>query len=160
MLDTYVPYKSKNIKGRKPKKQLQYSGYYEDDEDFDNKNNILTFNSVAEFQKYYDKHKTEIDAMKTRGINAKYKIDGYKLSRKNNVLQFYLLNTVNNTAENDDIQKSLDEIKHMLNHIMKNMVFKSDSKQFPSTAAVFTQFILKLHIDYHYHKSIFDTLVI
>ncbi|KAL7712457.1 hypothetical protein QTN25_009892 [Entamoeba marina] len=150
MLDTYVPYKQKNIKGRKPKNsynivvimkmmrilitEMILQGIIIDYKMsilvFENlSDNILTFKSVAEFQKYYDKHKTEIDAMKTRGINAKYKIDGYKLGRKNNVLQFYPLNTVNDNTENVDIQESLDEIKHMLNHIMKNMVCKSDSKQ-------------------------------
>ncbi|KAL7711675.1 hypothetical protein QTN25_010652 [Entamoeba marina] len=45
MLDTYVPYKQKNVKGRKPKKQLKYNDYYEDNEDFDNRN---------DFSKYYN----------------------------------------------------------------------------------------------------------
>lgn len=45
MLDTYVPYKQKSVKGRKPKKQLNYKDYYEDDEDYDNK---------SDFTRYYN----------------------------------------------------------------------------------------------------------
>ncbi|KAL7717734.1 hypothetical protein QTN25_004802 [Entamoeba marina] len=45
MLDTYVPYKQKNIKGQRPKNQLKYNGYYEDDEAFDNK---------RDFSRYYN----------------------------------------------------------------------------------------------------------
>ncbi|KAL7718462.1 hypothetical protein QTN25_004098 [Entamoeba marina] len=45
MLDTYVPYKQGKVKGNNLKKQLKYSGYYEDDEDFDNRN---------DFRRYYN----------------------------------------------------------------------------------------------------------
>ena len=37
------------------------------------------FNNKEEFLNYYETHKKEIDEMKTRGLNVKFHINGYKI---------------------------------------------------------------------------------
>ena len=48
--------------------------------------NIVSFDSKEQFMRYYDKNKDDIDNMATRGLNTKFKIDGYKIGRKNKQL--------------------------------------------------------------------------
>ena len=47
-----------------------YQNLWEDTREFDNK---------REFLSYYETHKKEIDEMKTRGLNIKFHINGYKI---------------------------------------------------------------------------------
>ena len=54
------------------------------------------FNNKEEFLNYYDSHKKEIDEMKTRGLNVKLHINGYKIGRKQNKLILYPINEKNN----------------------------------------------------------------
>ena len=49
---------------------ITFKNLYEETKEFDNK---------QEFLSYYETHKKEIDEMKTRGLNVKYYINGYKI---------------------------------------------------------------------------------
>ena len=64
-----------------------YQNLWEDPREFDNK---------QEFLSYYETHKKEIDEMKTRGLNVKFHINGYKIGRKQNKLILYPTNEKNN----------------------------------------------------------------
>ena len=59
---------------------ITFKNLYEETKDFNNK---------EEFLNYYESHKKEIDEMKTRGLNVKYHINGYKIGRKQNKLILY-----------------------------------------------------------------------
>ena len=41
------------------------------------------FNTTEEFNKYYFKHKDEIDAKSTNQLNKEYKINGFKITKRN-----------------------------------------------------------------------------
>ena len=45
--------------------------------------NVIVFDSKEEFIQYYRDNHVRIDAMATRGLNTKFKINGYKIGRKN-----------------------------------------------------------------------------
>ena len=42
-----------------------------------------TFNSPEEFNKYYQKHKEEIESKTSNQLNKEYKINGYKITKRN-----------------------------------------------------------------------------
>lgn len=88
---------------------------------------VIMFESKHKFEKYYDKHREEIDGMKTRGLNVKYKIDGFTLGRKKGNLLFIPKKEVVEETRDDvliELQEQLNEIKNMLSHIMKHMATK------------------------------------
>ena len=43
---------------------------------------LKSFNSVDEFNMYYTKHKEEMDPLTTQKLNKLYKIDGYRITKK------------------------------------------------------------------------------
>ena len=45
--------------------------------------NTKNFDSIDEFQQYYDLHKDEIDKLSTVRLNRIYHINGYKITRRN-----------------------------------------------------------------------------
>ncbi|KAL7716299.1 hypothetical protein QTN25_006290 [Entamoeba marina] len=91
---------------------------------------VQLFESKQEFEKYYNKHQDDVDTMSTRGLNVKYKIEGFTLGRKAGKLMFIpsvknnIDTTIKTNVNTDDIKNDLAEIKHMLQHIMKHMPVK------------------------------------
>lgn len=90
--------------------------------------NIITFNSKEQFMNYYDKNKETIDNMKTRGLNTKFKIDGYRIGRKNNNLILYPTKDSEQTSnentddlheEIQDLRERIDSIGALLNKLLK-----------------------------------------
>ena len=53
-----------------------------------------TFNSESDFLKYYEKNKETIDEINTRALNLKFKINGYKIGRKEGKIILYPINNV------------------------------------------------------------------
>lgn len=53
--------------------------------------NIIRFENKEEFQRYYNKNKESIDAIPTRGLNIKFKIEGFKLGRQKGQIMLYPL---------------------------------------------------------------------
>lgn len=90
--------------------------------------NIITFHSKEQFMNYYDKNKETIDNMKTRGLNTKFKIDGYRIGRKNNNLILYPTKDSEQTSnentddlheEIQDLRERIDSIGALLNKLLK-----------------------------------------
>jgi hypothetical protein len=84
----------------------------------------IHFNSLEEFKKYYENDKEAIFKEPTRGINRKYRIKGYKLSKKQGQL---LAIPTNNNNTVDDLMESimllddkLNAIQHQLNNLKLN----------------------------------------
>jgi hypothetical protein len=48
---------------------------------------IVEFENIDDFNIYYNTHKEEFDNMTTQKLNTKYKIPGYKLTKKSNELK-------------------------------------------------------------------------
>ena len=44
--------------------------------------NVINFNSKDEFLTYYHNNREEVNSIKTRGLNLKYKINGFKIGRQ------------------------------------------------------------------------------
>jgi hypothetical protein len=81
----------------------------------------IHFNSLEEFKLYYDQNKEVIDKEPTRGLNRKYRIKGYKITRKKSQMTAIPINN-NNTV--DDLMESimlmddkLNAIQHQLNSL-------------------------------------------
>ena len=66
--------------------------------------NIIRFENKEEFQRYYNKNKESIDAIPTRGLNIKFKIEGFKLGRQKGQIMLYPL-----TNSKEDQLKVLED---------------------------------------------------
>ena len=63
---------------------------------------IVEFESVDDFNIYYNTHKEEFDNMTTQKLNTKYKIPGYRLTKKENNLK--LIKDYYNKRKNESIK--------------------------------------------------------
>ena len=48
---------------------------------------VVEFETVNDFNAYYNKHSSEFDGKTTQKLNTKYKIPGYRLTKVNNQLK-------------------------------------------------------------------------
>ena len=89
-----------------------------------------TFNSPEEFNKYYQKHKEEIESKTSNQLNKEYKINGYKITKRNIKIidgkkqgEIYLKSlTKNNSEENNEneniyenLKREIEELKTKIN---------------------------------------------
>ena len=84
------------------------------------------FNSDSDFLKYYEKNKETIDEINTRALNLKYKINGFRIGRKEGKIILYPINNVVskvNTDEDSDnnLKQEVEELKTRVN-ILENMI--------------------------------------
>lgn len=80
--------------------------------------NVKTFNNKEEFMNYYETHKSEIDSMKTRGLNMKYTIPGFKIGKRANKITLYPIKVKEVKQEDkDEFQKLHNEITQKLDII-------------------------------------------
>lgn len=77
--------------------------------------NVKTFNNKEEFMNYYETHKSEIDSMKTRGLNMKYTIPGFKIGKRANKITLYPIK--DKKEDQDEFQKLHNEISQKLDII-------------------------------------------
>lgn len=49
----------------------------------DKHKHLKSFETPEEFNKYYSKHKSEIDAKSTNQLNKEYHIEGFKITKRN-----------------------------------------------------------------------------
>ena len=68
---------------------------------------IIHFDSKEEFNRYYAKNKEAIDKMATRGLNVKFKINGFKIGRSKGELILYPIK--DSTEFVETTQDSVDE---------------------------------------------------
>ena len=83
--------------------------------------NVVEFETREEFTEYYEKNKEEIDKMATRGLNIKYKIPGYKIGRKKNIITFIPVKQEVEKETNDLQEEKLDVLITKVNRIEKNL---------------------------------------
>lgn len=102
--------------------------------------NVESFETKEDFMRHYERNKELIDKMPTRGLNTKYKIDGYKIGRSKNQLMLYPT-TKSNTVESDD-QKYIDLFDHI-------QLLEKQNKQILSIlnqlCDVFNNFVVNSH---------------
>lgn len=86
--------------------------------------NAMDFESISDFNKYYQKHQELVDSMTTRGLNIKYRISGYKLGRKKTKLQFIANDkNIGESCEIEELERKIDELREMMVALIK--AFKS-----------------------------------
>ena len=64
--------------------------------------NIVPFETKEDFMRYYNKNQNTIDAMSTRGLNRKFKIDGFKIGRLQGKIILYPLKESERKAEQSE----------------------------------------------------------
>ena len=84
------------------------------------------FNSDSDFLKYYEKNKETIDEINTRALNLKFKINGYKIGRKEGKIILYPINNVSTNQISDEnydetLKHEVEELKTRVN-ILENMM--------------------------------------
>ena len=82
--------------------------------------NVRKFNNKEEFMSYYENHKSEIDSMKTRGLNMKYTIPGFKIGKRANKITLYPIKDKENIkrrfeAEQKEVKDEFQEIYNQIN---------------------------------------------
>ena len=60
---------------------------------------VLHFETKEEFNRYYAKNKESIDKMATRGLNVKFKINGFKIGRSKGDIILYPTKETKQTPE-------------------------------------------------------------
>lgn len=69
--------------------------------------NIITFETKEDFMRYYNKNQKTIDAMSTRGLNRKFKIDGFKIGRLQGKIILYPLKETETKSDELDSKTKL-----------------------------------------------------
>ena len=95
------------------------------------KNYLKEFNSPDEFNLFYSKNKSEIDAYTTHKLNKMYHIVGYRITKIKGVLMLkkwdesknmkitpQTISPPNITEELDEIHSEIDKIKETVNSII------------------------------------------
>ena len=85
--------------------------------------NVLGFETKEDFMRYYNKNKESIDAMSTRGLNRKFKIDGFKIGRlKGEIILYPLKETETKSEELDSKTKlTINEKLDFMNRRLKKI---------------------------------------
>ena len=103
--------------------------------------NVVEFESKEEFDRYYKKNKEMIDNMKTRGLNRKFIIQGFKIGRKKGNIILYPLSLnkkesekkedsptnncnpeqQNNVSSADDLIEEWDQIREDVYNKLNNL---------------------------------------
>ena len=89
--------------------------------------NVIEFETKEEFDRYYKKNKEFIDNMKTRGLNRKFIIHGFRIGRKKGNIILYptevknkdMTNSNEDTVTNSEI--NLDELYQIQEDIYKKL---------------------------------------
>ena len=79
--------------------------------------NVRKFNNKEEFMSYYENHKSEIDSMKTRGLNMKYTIPGFKIGKRANKITLYPIKD----KIKEDKKENKDEFQEIYNQINQKL---------------------------------------
>ena len=106
--------------------------------------NIITFDNEQEFMRYYEKNRESIDSMATRGLNTKFKIEGFKIGRRNKNIILFPIKTeqpsveVNSNSESlkeeiQDLRERIDLIGDLLNKLIKQLSKMNPNSQSQSS---------------------------
>jgi hypothetical protein len=81
---------------------------------------IVEFKNVDDFNIYYNANKQQFD-MTTQKLNAKYKIPGYKLTKKNNILK--LIKDYTKTIATNDSTRKVDSAVNEFKALQDRVAF-------------------------------------
>ena len=89
-----------------------------------------TFESDSDFLKFYEKNKETIDEINTRALNLKYKINGFRIGRKEGKIILYPINNVVSKVNTDEdsnvtLKQEVEELKLRINvieNILNNII--------------------------------------
>lgn len=87
---------------------------------------VLHFETKEEFNRYYAKNKEAVDKMATRGLNVKFKINGFKIGRtKGEIILYPTKDTKQtpeiNTNQADENGITIHQKLNSLNNKIKNI---------------------------------------
>ena len=85
--------------------------------------NVLSFETKEDFMRHYNKNRETIDSMSTRGLNRKYKIEGFRIGRlKGEIILFPLKESETKSEELDSKTKlTINEKLDFMNRRMKKI---------------------------------------
>ena len=85
--------------------------------------NVLSFETNEDFMRYYNKNQNMVDNMSTRGLNRKFKIDGFKIGRlQGKIILYPLKETETKTDELDSKTKlTINEKLDFMNRRLKKI---------------------------------------
>lgn len=89
--------------------------------------NVIEFETKEEFDRYYKKNKEFIDNMKTRGLNRKFIIHGFRIGRKKGNIILYPTEIKNKDQSKSDEETvtnseiNLDELYQIQEDIYKKL---------------------------------------
>ena len=101
-----------------------------------------TFETAEDFLTYYENHKKEIDALHTRSLNLKFKINGHTIGRKQKEIILYPKKSEQKETpqENDVIIEQLKQAILSLNERLKKLeeYVETQSKPIPKESRTVT----------------------
>lgn len=110
-----------------------------------------TFESDSDFLKYYEKNRETIDEINTRALNLKFKINGFKIGRKEGKIILYPINNVvskvNSNEDSDvNLKQEVEELKLRINiieNILNDLLKRDDvpKSNVPSTDSMNPQLL-------------------
>lgn len=74
---------------------------------------VQEFENKEEFQRYYNKNKEAIDKMPTRGLNVRFKINGYKLGKQKGELMLYPAKVQTDTKKEEQSKALEDKVEKL-----------------------------------------------
>ena len=86
--------------------------------------NVVHFETKEQFMRFYAQNKEEIDKIKTRGLNIKYKIDGYRIGRQKDVITLFPLKET--TPVDDDKKDSFIQLLEIMDSKIDALSMKID----------------------------------
>lgn len=105
---------------------------------------VLEFETKQDFNNYYKEHQQELDELKTKELNNKFKVVGHKIIRNKGKITFRRIKETKNSSDSDnselninneqkkdnknDIINILNDIKTKLNNEFDNII-KSMNEQ-------------------------------
>ena len=87
------------------------------------KTDVIEFSTTDDFTRYYREHEDEFDNMSTYKLNIKYKVPGYKLSKKgkksSDKLELILVKDYHGALERNDNSRASSQELHLESDLEK-----------------------------------------
>ena len=91
---------------------------------------VIEFETKQDFNDYYKEHQKELDELKTKELNDKFKIEGFKIIRNKGKIAFRKIKETktkneSSESENSEIQKTVSDILNEVNNKCDNSFQKN-----------------------------------
>jgi len=81
---------------------------------------VVEFETKQDFNNYYKEHQQELDELKTKELNNKFKVIGHKIIRNKGKITFRRIKETKNSSDSDNSQNDNSELN--INKEQKNDV--------------------------------------